>query len=258
MNTDFYSDSPVALITGAAQRIGKAIAQALHQRGVKVAIHCRDSKELAEQLAAQFNQTRGDSAEVFESDLTKTHLSNQLIKQVVKRFGRLDYLVNNASIFYPTPIEQTNDTTHLSYQKFLQVNFFTPVNLLKAAYPYLKVNQGSALNLIDIYAKAGLEKHTEYVASKQALHEATKQLALEFSPEVRVNGISPGAILWPDNQANTCESSRAQQNRIITNTALQRIGQASDISATAVYLLLDASYTTGCTIAVDGGRQLYI
>ncbi len=256
---NFCSDSrPVAMITGGAQRIGKSIANELHSRGVDIVIHCNRSATEAQQLATAFNHQRKHSAMVIQLDLSSPTASEKLVSETISEFGRLDFLINNASIFYPKSIFE-RDYEH-SLQQFAMVNFQTPIKLLKQALPHLSERCGAVLNLIDIYAQSGLANHTAYVASKSALQQATKQLAVEFAPNVRVNGISPGAILWPEGpgfeKANKDE--QAKQRVILENTALKRKGKQQDISATAAFLLLDASYITGLTVAVDGGRQLYI
>ncbi|MBV1909924.1 MAG: SDR family oxidoreductase [Kangiellaceae bacterium] len=266
---------PVALITGAAHRIGKEITLALHSRGVDIALHCHLSTQAADQLRAELNNRRTNSCAVFIADLSSPLQAKHLPDQINQHFGRLDYLINNASIFYPTPVDMSqNDTaeelSEKKFTRFMNTNFVSPVQLAISAYQYLKQQRGAVLNLIDIYAQRGLEEHSAYVASKEALLTATKSLAMELAPEVRVNGISPGAILWPNqdfesNQAlksiqspNLTQHLQDKNTNIIKNTALRRKGEAKDISATACYLLLDASYSTGSIIAVDGGRQLYI
>jgi len=242
----------IALITGAAQRIGKAIAQELHSQGIDVAIHYGHSLKEAEILKKELNTIRSNSAEVFQYDLSGKESPKKLINNVKRHFGRIDYLVNNASIFYPTPFNQYKKE---DLDSFLQINFFQTVKLSQLAYPLLKQNSGSIVNIIDIYAQRGLEDHTAYVASKAALLEATKNLAIEFAPEVTVNAVSPGAILWPESDVDLNHES---QQLIIQNTALKRRGQVKDISKTVAYLLTQANYSTGSLINVDGGRRLYI
>jgi len=240
----------VALITGAAHRLGKNIAVELHAKGIDIAIHCGESIDAANSLCEQLNAKRNNSAGVFQADFKDIDAANTLINKVIGHFNRLDYLVNNASIFYPTPFLET-PTTELN--QLLQINFTQPIKLLKAAFPYLEKNRGSAINIIDIYAERGLADHCDYVASKTSLLEATKELAYEFAPKVRVNAVSPGAILWPEN-----DSDELYQKSIIENTALKRQGTPNDISKTVAYLLIDAVYTTGSLISVDGGRGMYI
>ncbi len=242
----------VALVTGAAHRLGKSIAIELHNRNIDIAIHCGQSIEEANLLCDQLNAKRHNSAWVYQYDLSKPEAAGNIVDHIIKVSYRLDYLVNNASIFYPTPFLQSPSN---ELDSFLQINFIQPVKLIETAIPYLKKNNGSVVNVIDIYAQRGLTEHCHYTMSKTALLEATKELAVRYAPHVRVNGVSPGAILWPSN-AETL--SQQKQDAIIENTALKRPGDAQDISRTVAYLLLDALYTTGCIINVDGGRQLYI
>ncbi len=246
------NNNKVALVTGAAHRLGKSIALELHRRNIDIAIHYGHSTEAANRLCEQLNAERSHSASLFQCDLIEPNVAENLIGQVISTFSRLDYLVNNASIFYPTPFLQT-PTSDLD--SFMQINFIQPVKLIEIAFPYLKKNNGSVVNIIDIYAQQGLSEHCSYTASKTALLAATRELASRFAPDIRVNGVSPGAILWPTNNA---EQEQQKQNMIIENTALKRAGTARDISLTVAYLLLEAQYSTGSVINVDGGRRLYI
>jgi len=246
------NNNKIALVTGAAHRLGKSIAIELHSRNIDIAIHCGQSIEAANLLCDRLNAKRKNSASVFQCDLIEPDTAKNLIGQIIQVLGRLDYLVNNASIFYPTPLLESSSK---ELDSFIQINFIQPVKLIEAAFPFIKKNNGSVVNIIDIYAQRGLTEHCHYTASKMALLEATKELAIRFAPNIRVNGVSPGAILWP---ANNEMEDQQKQNTIIENTALKRLGIARDISLTVAYLLLDASYTTGSNINVDGGRQLYI
>jgi len=248
----------VALVTGAANRLGKNIAVELHGRGIDIAIHCGESIDAANLLSEQLNTKRKNSASVFRADFKDMGAADTLINKVIGHFDRLDYLVNNASIFYPTPFLETPAN---ELNQFLKINFIQPVKLLKAAFPHLEKHEGSAVNIIDIYAARGLANHCDYVASKTALLEASKQLAYEFAPKVRVNAVSPGAILWPENDSDDVLNDSPEnkhQKSIIENTALKRQGTPDDISKTVAYLLIDAFYTTGSLISVDGGRGMYI
>lgn len=246
------NNNKVALVTGAAHRLGKSIAIELHNRNIDIAIHCGQSLEEANLLCDQFNAKRSNSAIVFQHDLIKPDIAENLVRNIIQDFGRLDYLVNNASIFYPTPILESPSS---ELDSFMQINFIQPVKLIEAAFPYIRKNNGSVVNIIDIYAQGGLTKHCHYTASKMALLQATKELAHRFAPDIRINGVSPGAILWP---TYSDDKNQQKQNTIIENTALKRPGVARDISLSVAYLLLDASYTTGSNINVDGGRRLFI
>ena len=245
------SSNKVALITGAAKRIGKQIAKDLHQRDINIVIHYRTSENEAKLFCDELNHNRDSSACTVQADLTSNDADEKLIQGVLKYFNRLDYLVNNASIFYPTPFMQDNEKVISS---FLTVNSLFPTKLIKRASAELKKRRGAIVNIVDIYANSGLAEHTYYVASKSILLEQTKIFAASLAPEVRVNSVSPGAILWPELEANDV----SLQAEIIKNSALKRLGSAKDISKTVCYLLLEASYSTGANIDVDGGRGLYI
>ncbi len=246
------NNRPVALITGASKRIGLSIAMELHGRGIDIVIHCNHSEVEAEQLADQLNSIRLKSTYVVKKDLSENNAPQEIIINTLEQFSRLDYLVNNASIFYPMPI---NDSTESQANQLIKVNTTQPKKLMLLASDEIKKNNGSIVNLIDIYAKRGHKNYSAYVSSKSMLQELTKQLALELAPDIRVNSISPGAILWPDNETDSQKEMRLQ---ILENTAIKRIGKESDISQTTAFLLLDAHYMTGANINVDGGRSLYI
>ncbi|MET1254570.1 SDR family oxidoreductase [Aliikangiella maris] len=256
------------LITGTAKRIGKAIAHTFARHGCNIAIHYLHSKREALSLQQEVQQNYTVESEIFSADLLQLSDINHLVDDTLYRFGRLDHLVNNASIFYPTPIEQLSEN---DLQNFLMVNYRAPQNLMRQAAPHLARHKGSIINLIDIYANAGLSEHTAYVSSKAALFAQTQAMARELAPSVRVNGISPGAILWPDLSdtqpttaqsaiENTEQDAKAKEKReqIIQNSALKKLGSAENIAATALFLAFDADYITGQTIRVDGGRRDYI
>ncbi len=242
----------VALVTGAAHRIGKSIAQELHRRNIDVALHCGRSLNEANSLSQQLNRKRKNSAHVFQFDLSGPHNASQLVYEVQAFFGRLDYLVNNASLFYPVPLLKSSA---YDWYQFSQINVLQPTKMVLAAAEFLKENRGAVVNLLDIYTKSGLANHCHYVASKQALQEMTKVLADQLSPNIRVNAVSPGAILWPE---STTAVDQEKNTNIVENTALKKRGKEEDISNTVAFLLLDATYSTGSLINVDGGRRLYI
>lgn len=240
----------VALITGAAQRIGATIARTLHQRGYRVLLHYRNNVDAAQTLAAELNQQRGDSCRCLQADLCQIEQVEQLAQQAVQAFGRLDVLINNASDFYPTAIgNATADDWHALFGSNLQGPFF----LSQALTPALRQQHGCIVNLIDIHAEKPLREHTLYCMAKAGLRMMTLSLAKELGPEVRVNGVAPGAILWPEQGQPLDE--QAQQG-IIERTALKRTGTPEDISRTVIFLVDGADYITGQIIAVDGGRSL--
>lgn len=244
---------PKILITGAAFRLGKAIAQAFFARGCDLLLHYNQSASQAEALRDVFNQQRANSCHIIQANLNNNHDLPKLIEQSLAVYAGLDHLINNASIFYPKDFLNTDNKI---VDEFMQVNFFAPLKLIQLAHTHLAENSGSVVNLVDIYAQSGLAQHTAYVSAKAALLGASQQLAGEYT-KIRINCVSPGAILWPAANSNQQLSSQKQQ-AILQNTAVKRLGRAENIAATVCYLALDASYTTGSQIKVDGGRSLYI
>jgi len=237
-----------ALITGAAKRIGAVISAALHEAGANVAIHYLNSAEDAEQLASKLNETRSDSAVTVRGDLHNTAALKQMIDHLIKQVGRLDILVNNASSFYPTPLESI---TEQHWDDLLGINLKAPLFLSKVALPHLKQNGGVIINIVDVHAQRPLKNHPIYSSAKAGLAMLTRSLAKDLSPEVRVNGVSPGAILWPESGI-----SEQLKKNIIAQIPLKRPGAPADIAAAVVFLVRDAPYITGEIIAVDGGRSV--
>ncbi|MDJ0750835.1 MAG: pteridine reductase [Woeseiaceae bacterium] len=246
--TENTLEGTVVLVTGAARRIGAAIVTRLQQNGARVAIHYRGSADEAEALAAELNASIGNSAAAFQADLLDTAALPGLIEQVVDWGGRLDALVNNASTFYPTPI---GDITEGHWADLVGSNFKAPLFLCQAALPQLRDNKGAIVNIVDIHAQRPLRNHVVYGPAKAALAMLTRSLAKDLAPEVRVNGVSPGAILWPEDGM-----SDAGQQTILRQVPLARAGSPDDIAGCVLYLLRDASYVTGQIIAVDGGRSI--
>ena len=244
------TDLKTALVTGSAKRVGAVIAQTLHQAGYNVIIHCRLSRQAADNLAETLNSERADSAEVIQGDLNNETIYNSLIEQAFQCWNRLDVLINNASSFYPTPI---GSITLDDWNNLINSNMKAPLFLAQAAAPYLKQTQGSIVNMIDVHAQRPMKDHPVYCAAKAGLAMLTMSLAKELGPEVRVNGVAPGAILWPDN-----DMPEHTKNLILERTALKRPGQPIDIAKTILFLIKDADYITGQIIAVDGGRSLNI
>ena len=242
--------APVVLITGAAKRIGRSMAKCLHAKGFSVAIHHRNSASEAEQLRKELEQIRPDSVLVLQAELSEFDRLPEIIAKTVGRFGRLDALVNNASSFFPTPIGTTQDS---DWQKLFASNAWAPFFLSQAAAPHLQASKGSIVNIVDIYAERPLQQHTVYCMAKAALAAMTKSLAKELAPHVRVNGIAPGAILWPETG-----KAETEKNAMLANTPLQRAGSPEDIAEAVRWLIQDAHYSTGEIIRVDGGRHLNI
>jgi pteridine reductase len=239
-----------ALITGGVRRIGAVIARSLHEAGMNLALHYRSSAIEAEALGDELNQRRPDSVLLLQGDLLDTPGLPTLVERAVARWNRLDLLVNNASSFYPTPIGKT---TAAQWDEILGSNLKAPFFLSQAAAPHLQAAHGNIINLVDIHAERPMGKHTLYCAAKAGLVMLTKSLARELGPTVRVNGIAPGAILWPEGGV-----SETLQSHILSRIALRRLGEPEDIARTLLFLVRDGHYITGQIIAVDGGRSLTI
>ncbi len=235
-----------ALITGAARRIGAELARRLHTAGASVAIHYRHSADDALALTESLNRIRAGSAEAFQADLADTRQLQGLVDSVIAWSGRLDLLVNNASAFYPTPLGEITDE---SWTDLMDSNLKAPLFLAQAAWPELRARAGSIVNLVDIHARRPLRHYSVYGATKAGLAMVTRSLAKEMAPEVRVNGIAPGAILWPE--ANITESAKQE---ILEQVPLARPGSPADLADCLMYLVR-ARYVTGQVIAVDGGRS---
>ncbi|MGB5512499.1 MAG: pteridine reductase [Woeseiaceae bacterium] len=241
-------DGKVVLVTGAARRIGAAIVTRLHENGARVAIHYRGSAAEAATLASRLNKIRPESAALFQADLLDNDQLAPLIDDVIGWGGRLDGLVNNASTFYPTPI---GTITEDHWTDLMGSNLKAPLFLSQAAAPHLRRHQGAIVNLVDIHAQRPLRNHPVYGPAKAGLAMLTRALAKDLAPAIRVNGVSPGAILWPEEGM----SDSAQQT-ILKQVPLERPGDPADIAGCVLYLLRDATYVTGQIIAVDGGRSI--
>ena len=241
------SDSPVVLITGAAHRIGATTAKLLHQNGMNIVLHYRGSREKAQAVQKELNDKREKSVILIQADLHITNGLPALIEESVKAWGRLDALINNASSFYPT---QIGKATEDQWDDLMGSNLKAPFFLSQAAAPHLKKTNGCIINIVDIHADRPLKTFPIYSMAKAGLAMMTKSLAGELGPEIRVNGVAPGAILWPENL------DEVAKQRIVSRTFLKRQGEPKDISKAILYLIKDAEYVTGQIIAVDGGRSL--
>jgi len=239
---------PVALITGAARRVGAVIARTLHGAGYDVALHCRHSRAELDALIGELEVARARSTLALQADLADAEHLPELIGQTIARFGRLDALVNNASAFYPTAF---GNISAQQCDEFFAANARAPLLLAQAAAPHLQDTRGAIVNIVDIHAQRPLAGHAAYCISKAALAMATLALAQELGPHVRVNGVSPGAVLWPETGKDD-----AGRQEILTRTPLHRIGAPQDIAGAVLWLLRDAGYVTGEIIRVDGGRAL--
>jgi pteridine reductase len=236
------------LITGGAKRVGAAIARELHHAGANLVVHYRGSAQAALDLAAELEARRAGSVATVAADLLDVAALPALVEAALARFGRLDVLVNNASSFYPTPV---GTISLAQWEDLLGTNLRAPLFLAQAATPALSAARGSILNLIDIHALRPLRRHPVYCAAKAGLAMLTRSLARELGPQVRVNGIAPGPVLWPESALDA-----QLKAEIVERTALKRVGSPEDVARTALFLTAHAPYVTGQVIAVDGGRSI--
>ena len=241
-------DGQVALVTGSALRVGAAIVRELHADGASVAIHYRNSSTAADALAAELNALRPGSAKTIQADLLDTPSIAGLVESVADWKGRLDIVVNNASSFYPTTLDQV---TEEAWEDLVGSNLKAPLFVAKAAAPHLQKAGGSLINIVDIHAQRPLKDHLIYGPATAGLAMLTRSLAKDLGPDIRVNGVSPGAILWPE--AGLEDSAKAS---ILDQIPLKRKGSPEDIAGCVLYLVRDADYVTGQIIAVDGGRSV--
>lgn len=240
----------VILVTGGARRVGAATCRRLHAQGANLVVHYRASESEARALQTELGQVRPGSVALVQADLLETARLPRLIDETVSHFGRLDALVNNASSFFPTPL---GEITEDGWEDLIGSNLKAPLFLSQAAAPQLKRQQGCIVNIVDIHSEWPLKRYVVYNAAKGGLASLTRSLAVELAPEVRVNGISPGPILWPEEGEWMDETSR---QHIIGRTLLKRTGEPDDIARTVSFLIADAPYITGQIIAVDGGRSV--
>ncbi len=240
----------VILVTGGARRVGAATCRRLHAQGAKLVVHYRASANEARALQTELDQARPGSVALVQADLLDIKRLPDLIGETMSHFGRLDALVNNASSFFPTPL---GEVTEDMWDDLIGSNLKAPLFLSQAAAPQLRRQQGCIVNIVDIHAEGPLKRYVVYNAAKGGLASLTRSLAVELAPEVRVNGISPGPILWPEEGEWMDEASRQY---IIGRTLLKRTGKPDDIARTVSFLVADAPYITGQIIAVDGGRSV--
>jgi pteridine reductase len=240
----------VALVTGASRRIGAAIVRRLHAADFRVVLHYFRSAAEAEALAAELNQERPDSVRLLRTDLADTEALPAFIERAAGFWGRLDGLVNNASVFYPTPL---GAVTVSQWDELTGSNLKAPFFLAQAVAGHLRQQRGAMVNIVDVYAERPLPGYPVYSIAKAGLAALTKALAVELAPDVRVNGVSPGAILWPEHGQDA-----AGQADILARVPLARSGAPGDIAEAVLFLMRDAPYVTGQILAVDGGRSLFI
>lgn len=243
-------DGRTVLVTGGARRVGAAIVRCLHDCGARIAIHCHRSIGEAEALAAGLNARRADSAALFDADLLDVERLPELVAAVLHRFAGLDVLVNNASTFYATPL---GTITPAQWADLVGSNLKSPLFLTQAAAPALRAARGLVVNIADIHGLRPLRDYPVYSTAKAGLIHLTRALARELAPEVRVNAIAPGPVLWPEGD-NTLPDS--QRQKIIGRTLLQRAGSPDDVARSVRFFAVDAGYVTGQVLAVDGGRSI--
>lgn len=241
---------PVALITGAARRVGSVIARTLHAAGYDIVLHYRRSKTDVDGLCAELERSRPNSTLSIAAELADIDRLPAIVDAAIDRFGRLDALINNASAFFPTPI---GTVSTIQWNELFASNAQAPFFLSQAAAPHLKRSHGSIVNMVDIYAERPLAAHPVYCMAKAALAMMTLSLAKELGPEIRVNGIAPGAVLWPE-----AGKTYTDQNELIARTPLKRAGSPDDVAKAVLFLIRDATFTTGQILRVDGGRSLVI
>ncbi len=248
MQSDHDSTEKVILISGAAHRIGATIARHLHSLGMNIIVHYRDSRQAAEELQRELQARRADSIQLIHGDLLATPTFPALLDEAYAWRKRLDVLVNNASSFYPTPVTDTNER---QWDDLLGSNLKAPFFLSQAAVPYLRQQNGCIVNIVDIHGDRPLKGYPVYSIAKAGLVMLTKALARELAPDIRVNAVAPGAILWPEQGADD-----ETRTHIVARTALKRQGNPLDVARTVVFLIRDAEYMTGQVLTVDGGRSL--
>ncbi len=242
------TSAAVAIVTGGARRIGAVIARQLHQRGLNLLVHYHRSRESAEQLAAELDAARSGSVSLVQGELADRELPARIVSAARERWGRIDVLVNNASAFYPTPVDRAD---HEAFDDLMASNLRGPYFLSQAAAGLLSESRGSIVNLVDIHALVPLADHSIYVQAKAGLVMQTRALAKDLAPDIRVNAVAPGSILWPEDNSHP-----ELQQQILDRVPLGRQGCPEDIAGAVAFLALDAPYITGQILAVDGGRLL--
>lgn len=242
------NDAPVILLTGGARRVGAAIARRLHGEGCRLALHYRDSQADAEALAAELQARRSDSVLLLQGDLADFETPARLVAATLAHYGQLDGLVNNASAFYATPLETA---TPQQWDALFAINARAPFFLAQAAATALRARRGAIVNILDIYSERPLPSYPLYSASKAALRMSTLTLAQALGPEVRVNAVAPGTVLWSE---QAVKAERAEQ--VQGGTALRRLGCPEEVAAAVRFLLFEATYSSGAVLPVDGGRLL--
>jgi pteridine reductase len=240
----------VILITGGAKRVGAAICRLLHANGAQLMIHYRSSTSEARALQAELNLKRANSVAIIQGDLLNLAVLPSMVQETVKHFGKLDVLINNASSYYATEIGEIDDD---QWEDLVGSNLKAPLFLSQAAAPELRKQHGCIINITDMHVERPKKGYIVYSVAKAGLVTLTKSLAHELSPEVRVNAVAPGPVMWPEDNPQFDEVYR---QRVISQTLLKRIGEPDDVAKAVKFLIQDAPFITGLVIAVDGGRSL--
>ena len=241
----------VVLVTGSAKRVGAAIARRLHEAGASVMLHYNAGQAEAQALQGALNALRGESAATVRADLNNAVELSEVIRCTVTRFGQLDVLVNNASTFYPTPVGEIEES---DWDNLMGVNLRAPLFLAQAAVQHLRKSGGCIINIADIHAERPLKNYVVYSIAKTGLVGLTRALARELGPEIRVNAVSPGPVLWPEDET----FDELTRQRIVSSTLLKRAGEPDDVARAVHYLVVDAPYVTGQVLSIDGGRSINI
>ena len=239
----------VVLVTGGAKRVGAAIVRRLHREGADVMLHYRGSEREANALRSELNAARANSVALVQADLLDLAGLAEIVRNAVNRFDRLDALVNNASTFFPTPV---GEMTQATWESLIGTNLRAPLFLSQAAAPHLRKTNGAIVNITDIHAERPLKNYVIYSIAKAGLAGLTRSLARELGPEVRVNGVAPGPIAWPEDGS----FDEVARQRVISNTILKRTGDPDDVAGAVYFLIAEAPYVTGQIMAVDGGRSI--
>jgi len=239
----------VAIITGGAKRVGEAISRRLHKANIDIIIHYRNSDTEANSLQEQLNKIRKGSASIIQADLLDPNSYSLIINEAIKVYGQLNFLINNASSYYPTNI---NDINELNWNELIVSNLKAALFLSKEASPFLKKSNGSIINITDAHITNPKKNYIIYSIAKSGLTTLTKSLALELGPEIRVNAVAPGPVLWPDKSS---EFDALYRKKVISQTMLKKVGDADDIAKAVEFLLLNAPFITSHILSVDGGRS---
>ena len=251
------TESGVVLVTGGAKRVGAVISRRLHAEGKRVVVHYHRSAEAAKELVAALNRERADSAALVSGDLLATPALATLAQRALDCFGRIDGLVNNASSFHPSHIGSIDEA---QWDDLIGTNLKAPLFLVQALAPQLRLHRGFVINITDIHAELPLHDHLVYTVAKAGLNGLTRALALELSPEVRVNAVAPGPVLWPDQNGGESIDlfDPAERQRIVRQTMLKRAGTPEDVADAVCFLACHAPYVTGHVLPVDGGRHAHL